>query len=60
MEFQLLCKNAEVTTSPGKGYQTSFHVSGKEEMKIKHHSQSTDEKLDKLIILYFDYYIGYG
>ena len=57
MEFQLLFENEEITTSPVKGYQTSFHVNGKEEMKIKHHNQSTDGKLDKLIILYFDYYI---
>ena len=56
MEFWLLCKNEEVKTSPVKGYLTSFHVNGKEEMKIKYHSQSTDGKLDTLITIYFDYY----
>lgn len=57
MEFQLLFENEEVTTSPVKGYQTSFHVNGKEETKIKHLSQSADGKLGKLVNLYFDYYI---
>lgn len=35
MEFWLFCKNEEVKTSPVKGYLTSFHVNGKEEMKIE-------------------------